>query len=171
MAWISSATLLTPIGVRALTATSAPASAKARAMPLPIPRPPPTINTFCPVMSNAGMLIMFSLMFYGVRGTPPWVRFSCGSAALGLVFSMPDTIQRHRALGPEYPPIAAISKMALVSAGQQMEPVPLWRGDLFAFHLSKTAISERDSNRRELASHQGRSCLRRPAAHPQTCRC
>src|SRR5262245_50725450 len=58
----SSATRLTPAGVRALTATSAPASAKARAMPLPMPRPPPTIKTFCPVMSNAGMLIILSLV-------------------------------------------------------------------------------------------------------------
>src|SRR5215510_3646330 len=57
----SSATRLTTVEVRALTATSAPASAKARAMPLPMPRPPPTIKTFCPVMSNAGMLIMLSL--------------------------------------------------------------------------------------------------------------
>src|SRR4029453_11051374 len=57
----SSATRLTPAGVKALTATSAPASAKARAMPLPMPRPPPTIKTFCPVISNAGMLIMLSL--------------------------------------------------------------------------------------------------------------
>jgi hypothetical protein len=29
---------------------------------LPMPRPPPTINTFCPVMSNSGMLIMLSLL-------------------------------------------------------------------------------------------------------------
>src|ERR1043166_9426317 len=63
----SSATRLTPVGVRALTATSAPASAKARAMPLPMPRPPPTINTFCPVISNAGMLIMLSLVLVNDR--------------------------------------------------------------------------------------------------------
>src|SRR5438128_146465 len=30
-------------------------------MPLPMPRPPPTISTFSPVMSNSGMLILFSL--------------------------------------------------------------------------------------------------------------
>ncbi|MGQ4808842.1 hypothetical protein NKDENANG_02235 [Candidatus Entotheonellaceae bacterium PAL068K] len=68
----SSATLLTPVRVRALTATSAPASAKARAIPLPMPRPHPTISTFCPVMSNSGILIMLSLVSSDDRGLAPY---------------------------------------------------------------------------------------------------
>src|SRR5882724_9177760 len=106
----SSATLLTPVGVRALTATSAPASANARAMPLPMPRPPPTINTFCPVMSNSGMLIMLSLAVpnsHGPGSRPParpskrscFRTFSVGKKSLGSYrMRCSSTTRRRRSL-------------------------------------------------------------------------